>query len=176
MPRGVKKRMPQNIRKKAAFSLVLAAYLQSLEDDEKTEKKRAPRQEWMLDWLLQRPSLGAHNTVLQEFRNTENQKHLFKNFLRMDERTFEELLAMVTPLIQKQDTNMRKAITPSERLAVTLRFLATGDSYKSLSLLFRIAACTISIIVPEVCDAIYSVLKERYMQVCSIVFLFILDE
>ena len=50
----------------------------------------------------------------------------YKHFLRMDIESFEELLQAVSPLIQRQDTHMRQAITPGERLALTLRFLATG--------------------------------------------------
>nr|CAI5858980.1 unnamed protein product [Callosobruchus analis] len=46
------------------------------------------------------------------------------------------------------------------RLAITLRFLATGDSYKSLMYLFQVSYLTISLIVPEVCEAISSVLKD----------------
>lgn len=72
----------------------------------------------------------------------------------------------MAPQIVKQDKRFRKAIPPSQRLAVTLRFLATGDSYASFSALFRIAQCTISLIVPEVCDAIFSVLKTGYLKVC----------
>lgn len=71
----------------------------------------------------------------------------------------------VTPLTQKRDTNMREAIPPEERLAVTLRFLATGESFTSLQYQFRISQTTLSsIIIPEVCDAIYTVLKEDHFQ------------
>ena len=34
---------------------------------------------------------------------------------------------MTAPSITYQDTNMREAIFPGERLALTLRFLATGS-------------------------------------------------
>jgi hypothetical protein len=44
----------------------------------------------------------------------------------MDEETYLKLLSLVTPLIRKQDTIMREAITPHERLTATLRFLAAG--------------------------------------------------
>lgn len=60
---------------------------------------------------------------------------------------------------------MRKAIPDCERLAVTLRFLASGDTFKSLSVVFRIAPNTISLIIPEVCDAIYKTLKDEYLKV-----------
>jgi hypothetical protein len=47
--------------------------------------------------------------------------------LRMDQTCFHELLEMVKPQIQKQDTNMRKSIPADEKLALTLRYLATGE-------------------------------------------------
>ena len=50
-----------------------------------------------------------------------------QTFVEMTAATFETLLNMVAPLIFRKDTNMREAIPPGERLALTLRFLATGD-------------------------------------------------
>ena len=51
------------------------------------------------------------------------------NFLRMDSTSFEELLQSVGPAITYQDTIFRKAIPAAERLALTLRFVATGKYY-----------------------------------------------
>ena len=39
---------------------------------------------------------------------------------------------MVSPHIQKMDTNMRVSIAPSQRLSATLRFLATGTHFSRL--------------------------------------------
>ena len=59
---------------------------------------------------------------------------------------------------------MRQAISPGERLAVTLRFLATGESFSSLQYQFRISAASLSIFVPEVCQAVSQVLKDDYFK------------
>jgi len=56
-------------------------------------------------------------------------------------------------------TNMREAIPISTRLAVTLRFLATGESYRTLMYIFIISVPAISTVIPEVCQAVIKSLK-----------------
>ena len=84
----------------------------------------------------------------------------YKNYLRMDLETFEELVSKLEPLLKKKDTRMRNAISPGEQLAVTLRFLATGESYTSLQYQFRINKGTLSLLIPRVCTAIAEVLAD----------------
>nr|CAI5845958.1 unnamed protein product [Callosobruchus analis] len=74
----------------------------------------------------------------------------FQNFTRMSSTDFEELLSVVGPIIRKINTNMREAIPEKVRLAICLRYLASGDSYRSLMYTFKISDSTISLIVPEV--------------------------
>nr|CAH7744377.1 unnamed protein product [Callosobruchus chinensis] len=78
----------------------------------------------------------------------------FKNFLRMSTEDFENLICLVGPAVAKRHTNFRNAISVTERLAITLRFLATGDSYHSLMYLSKISKQSISVIIPEVCKAL----------------------
>ncbi|KAG8228409.1 hypothetical protein J437_LFUL003882 [Ladona fulva] len=54
----------------------------------------------------------------------------FRNFVRMSPVDFECLLEMVGPRISKKETNFRVPFSATNRLAVTLRFLASGDSYR----------------------------------------------
>lgn len=89
----------------------------------------------------------------------------FQRFFRMRSDLFDQLVDMVTPFIQRQDTNMRECISPRDRVSVTLRFLTTGEAYRSLEYSMRIPACTISRIVPETCRVIYEVLQKDYLKV-----------
>nr|CAI5863552.1 unnamed protein product [Callosobruchus analis] len=67
----------------------------------------------------------------------------------MSATDFDHLLELISTKLRKKDTRMRKPITLDERLAVTLRYLATGDSYKSLMYLFRIPQTTIARNIPN---------------------------
>lgn len=81
--------------------------------------------------------------------------------LRMTAENFEELLSLVSINIQRKNTLFRDAIPAKIKIEVTLSFLTTGDSYKSLSRMFRLPKPTISKIIPEVCQEIKRALKDH---------------
>ncbi|XP_025085867.1 putative nuclease HARBI1 [Pomacea canaliculata] len=89
----------------------------------------------------------------------------YSNFVRKDPQHFQMLLARRESYIAKQTTNMCECISPSERLAVTLRFLAAGDSYQSLVFLYCLGKSTIGEIIPDTCRAITVALKDQYLKV-----------
>ncbi|XP_045116824.1 uncharacterized protein LOC123507728 [Portunus trituberculatus] len=93
-----------------------------------------------------------------EFRGSRDE-----NWTRLDKDQYHRLLELVTPLIAKSDTKMRKAVTAGERLTLTLRYLATGESQVSLAYQFCISHNLISSIIPSVCRAIYQVLQPQYL-------------
>ena len=85
----------------------------------------------------------------------------------MDRKHFGILSDLVESRIRKCDTAMRESIKPDERLAVTLRYLATGESFKSLEFQFRISRTAISNIVVETCQAIFNVLSRDFLKLPS---------
>jgi len=107
---------------------------------------------WVREWLLRREEFGVYHQLMKELELED--VAAFKNFLRMEPTMFQELLKRVSPRIEKQNTFWRKALEPGLRLAITLRFLATGDSYKSLMYSFRVAHNTICEMIRPVCEAI----------------------
>ena len=87
----------------------------------------------------------------------------FKNFMRVDPHMFHELLDRLGPCITKKDTLCLKPFEPGLNLAITLCYLATGNSYKSLIYGFYVASNTISIILCEVCEAIIEKYDKKIM-------------
>jgi hypothetical protein len=71
---------------------------------------------------------------------------------------------MIGGKIWTENTKFRQSISPSIRLAATLRFLASGDSFTSLMYTCRISKQAISQFVPEVYEAIISALQ-KFMKV-----------
>ncbi|XP_050504264.1 putative nuclease HARBI1 [Diabrotica virgifera virgifera] len=122
----------------------------------KRENSRKPRSKWSRKWLLMRREF-SHVKLMQELSNEPND---WRNYLKMDEGTYHELLSLVSPFITKHDTLMRKAISPHERLSATLRFLATGRTLKDIEYSTAISKPSLSSIIPETCEAIYKVLQQ----------------
>ncbi|XP_041364049.1 putative nuclease HARBI1 [Gigantopelta aegis] len=59
---------------------------------------------------------------------------------------------------------MREPLEPALLLAITLRYLANGNSYKTLEYEFRVANNTISRIVPETRNAINNEFAEEFLK------------
>ena len=57
----------------------------------------------------------------------------------MTPSVFEKLLRLVGPFLKKQSTDKREPIGPSERLSLTLNYLASGNSQCSISSSYRIS-------------------------------------
>lgn len=153
----------------AEFLLLASSYLliqDEINESKTVARKRKARQVWVREWTKKRQTDGVYVKLLRELRDGDpGEQRLFREFIRMSNVDFEYILELVKPLIEKTDTKFRDSISAGERLALTLHFLATGNSYASLQYLFRIPQPTISIIIPEVLDAIWTVLKDEYVRV-----------
>ena len=88
-------------------------------------------------------------------------------YMRMSPESFDCILREIAPDISKKSTCMRETISAEERLALTLRYLASGESQQSLSYSFRIGRSTASGIISEVCEAIWNRLNKNYVTVPS---------
>ncbi|XP_063786092.1 uncharacterized protein LOC134934633 [Pseudophryne corroboree] len=124
-------------------------------------ERRPTRSCWTKQWLLERDAM-SHTPLLRELR--DNNPEDYRNYLRMNDDMFQELLQLVTHLIVKQDTVMRRAISAEERLVATLRYLATGRPLQDLKFSTLISPQALGVIIPETCKALYSVLRKDYLK------------
>lgn len=144
-------------RKCAAAVFIVAKLVQ------RNKRRNNKKRRWVKDWIRQREIENTAQNLIRDLRKEEDNS--FKQFFRTSPDQFDILLELIRPVISKRDTHLRKAISADARLAITLRYLSSGDSYRSLMLLFRVPHNTISGIVPETCKAIYMALCENYLKV-----------
>ena len=64
-------------------------------------------------------SVDEYHTLMPIVRQDEGNK--FFDYYRMTQTTFDELLHILRPHIQKQDITFRRSESAEERLAITLR-------------------------------------------------------
>uniref|UniRef100_A0A8C5B2S4 DDE Tnp4 domain-containing protein n=1 Tax=Gadus morhua TaxID=8049 RepID=A0A8C5B2S4_GADMO len=114
---------------------------------------------WVHDINRGRQQYGAFHSLIQELR-FDNAR--FSAYFRLDKSQFETLLRIGAPSIIRQDTHMRQAISPEERLRRLLHFLLLhGRLLENLN--FRVGISTVSSIVPDVATAIWDCLVEEFM-------------
>ena len=85
------------------------------------------------------------------FKQSDNE---FKSFMRLTKSQFNQVLDLIKNDISSDGSIFREGILAKEKLVVTLRHLAGGESHKTLSLYFMIGRPTISKFIPKVLQAI----------------------
>lgn len=151
----------------AAALAIVEEQQRRLEEAEEQEKATHPRRKkqrkvWVREWLTKRHKFGQYDSLLTELHK-EDQRG-YKNYLRITPDVFQEMVEKLAPHLQKQSTFMREPLQVGLKLAATLRFLATGNSYPSLQYSFRVEASTICKFIPEVCKAIIAVYMDEVLR------------
>lgn len=126
---------------------------------EQQEKKK--RAYWVHPINQHRDTRGVFGSLLQELR-CDNARHIM--YMRMSTESFDHILSLIYGDIQKMDTNMRPAIQPALKLAVTLHHLAEGASHSSIAAHYRLGRSTVSEMIYDTCRALYKVLQPIYMR------------
>ncbi|KAL1276997.1 hypothetical protein QQF64_023670 [Cirrhinus molitorella] len=125
-------------------------------------KRCGTRHFWVHSILRKCQQWGEYHRLVWELRLDGV---LFEQYFRMSPDTFDELLGRVRPLITRADSVMRKAIGSAQRLAICLRYLATGDSFKTIAFSYQVGHSTVTGIVKDVASAIWAALVEDTMPV-----------
>ena len=109
-------------------------------------------------WMFVRLSTWREDVVLNSFAPRDWRE----NFC-VSKPTFDYICFNLKPLVEKQNTSMRRSVSVERRVAITLWILATPSEYRSIAHLFGIAQCTVCVIVHETYRAIIKKLKSVYI-------------
>ena len=126
---------------------VLTLLLLNEDKNQQTSSKKACKR-WVRSWLGNRQLLECYYSLFQEVKCGTK---AFKEFITMEESQFEYSVEALTPVILKEDTNMRECIKPYGMVCLALCYLARGETFRSLEFQFCIRKKTISHIVIDVC-------------------------
>ena len=108
-------------RKKKRAQLIALVLL-----NRRRKQRRTYERLWVKQHIRLHDDKGAFENLVKGFRDDEKEE--FVKFLRLEPDQFNFILGKISPLIARKDTTFRKSITAAERLAITLRFLATGKN------------------------------------------------
>lgn len=124
-----------------------------------------------------RQALGEFHKLVPQLRDDPAR---FKDYFRLKPNQFDLLLELLhnrlahknTPTPHKNQCRLvkrsqRAPLSPEERLAITLRYLATGNSFRSLAFNFRVGVSTLHNVVADTTKAICSVLCPEYLRTPS---------
>eukprot|EP00794_Sanderia_malayensis_P002307 gene2307-2657_t len=109
-------------------------------------RKKRKHKCWVRRISKQRNNHGQCHTLFRELKLHD--REFFYRYLRMSTKRLEHLLTL-GPLLAKKKCRSRETISPPERLLVTLRYLATGDSQQSHSFNFRVGKATVCHIIRD---------------------------
>ncbi|KAJ8349700.1 hypothetical protein SKAU_G00248300 [Synaphobranchus kaupii] len=147
-----------------ARNRILATAL-AMDIDEDPAVRRRGRSVWVHDINRGRRQFGEYHRLVQELR-LDDARSIYALWAEQARRQqFEEVLQKIGPTIAKMQTNYRETISPAERLCICLRYLSTGDSFRSIAFSYRVGFCTVARIVRSVCEAIWECMVSDYMPV-----------
>lgn len=88
----------------------------------------------------------------------------FKEYFRMSVETFDYILDEIRPTITRQTTVLRNPIDPETRLYITLHYLATGSSFRTIAFHYAVGKSTVAEIISDTCNAICYHLEKLFLK------------
>ena len=126
-----------------------------------TKSKRV----WVRQLYRERKEKGEYRSLIKEMQVVDEM--LFYQQFRMTPQKYETLLALVARRITKSSVK-REAISPGERLSVTLRYLVTGDAQTTIAASYRMSKTSVHRIIKETTQVIWDeLLQAGFLKVPS---------
>ena len=116
----------RKVKCKCLMVIAIVDMIMEEEEDELNIKKKRNRINWMRSWIARWEERGAFHQLVKELVIEDSAG--YRDFFKLNSQQFEFILKKIAKLITKNEMSMRPSIKLAERLAVTLRYLATGEN------------------------------------------------
>ena len=104
------------------------ALLEMLEEEDDIKIKRGKTRHW----IKRREEKGYFTNIVRELMIEDTTA--YREMMRMNHEDFKSILKAIEPdITPRQVMGGHRVIAAAERLTLTIRFLATGETYRSLS-------------------------------------------
>ncbi|KAH8317576.1 hypothetical protein KR074_000324 [Drosophila pseudoananassae] len=123
------------------------------------------RLEWTKEWLRKNQTefLSKEN-LLSELQSRKDECYHLNYFLAITESQFRYLVQKMEPIIsQYAPQRKKKSFSAEERLAITLKYLATGEVHSCRNYCFRASKFVINEMIANICLGFYEHLKDQYV-------------
>jgi len=88
------------------------------EEDRDQKAKQEMKKDAFGSVISLRSELGEYHALVYEVRSDPER---FRRYFRLSTSQFDRVLRLISPEIEKLDTDWRRSISPAERLAISLR-------------------------------------------------------
>nr|CAI5865988.1 unnamed protein product [Callosobruchus analis] len=105
------------------------------------------RRWWVRPMFQERTQKGAFTNLFNHMKTQDHE--MFFKYTTMLPKQFDQLLDLLKPKLL--NCSRREYLSPELRLAMTLKYLAHGGSFQSLSWEFRVGHSTVSKVIFETC-------------------------
>ena len=144
--------------------VIILLLIKRRERRRKVEAMKTKRM-WVRQVYTERKEKGEYCSLIKEIQFFDEM--LFYQQFRMTPQKYEHLLTLVAPRITKSQMK-REAISPGERLSVTLRYLVTGDAQTTIAASYRMSKTSVHRIIKETTRVIWDeLLKAGFLKVPS---------
>ncbi|KAH8293752.1 hypothetical protein KR054_003880 [Drosophila jambulina] len=123
------------------------------------------RLEWTKEWLRKNQAefLSKEN-LLSELQSRKDECYHLNYFLAITESQFRYLVQKLEPIIsQYAPQRKKKSFSAEERLAITLKYLATGEVHSCRNYCFRASKFVINEMIANICLGFYEHLNDQYV-------------
>ncbi|OXA43533.1 putative nuclease HARBI1 [Folsomia candida] len=126
-------------------------------------RKRKQRKNYHVNPYLQLRSTKGR--FFKDFDDMRSTPHIFQENYHMSPQVFNQLLNIIQHRLEpKVSTRPHHAISPQEKLSVTLEFLASGSLQRHVASTYRISKQRLGPIIEQTSRAIFEELKASFMK------------